>query len=271
MGNLRDRWFGARPEWVAVQGPDAPAALVEQYGAAQRVTPSRLAAQFEQAAFREAFAETVRPLLPGAQALGLPAVLGLEGAAAVVRDLSDRLEVPVFEIPLATPAIPGMRLANWLLDQTRREGVRVVRGQPVTAIEPGSSGRLAVTLQSQAGDATLEAEQVILATGRFFGGGLVATPDGVREPILGLPIRVPPSRDDWHMNTFLGAPGHPINRVGLEVDDAFRVLDPEGRVVAPNLRAAGALLAHHDWVREKSGAGISVVTGTAAVEALRRG
>lgn len=271
VDNLRDRWFGVRPAWIAVSGPDAAPALVETFGAKQRVTVPRLASRFERADFREAFATAARPLVEGAQAVGLPAVLGYENAISVVKDLSDRLDAAVFEIPIPTPALPGVRLANWMLDTTRQEGARVIRGQPVTAIEPDATGLLHVTLWSQAGAQEVQADQVILATGRFFGGGLEATQEGVREPILGLPIQVPPSRDDWHMNTFLGAPGHPINRAGLEVDDRFRVLDPDGQPLYPNLRAAGAILAHHDWVREKSGAGISVVTGHAAVEAILRG
>jgi glycerol-3-phosphate dehydrogenase subunit B len=109
---------------------------------------------------------------------------------------------------------------------------------------------------------------VVLATGRFFGGGLLAERDRVREPLLDLPVQAPASRNDWHMNTFLGAPGHPLNRAGIRVDRRLRPLGADGGVLYENLYAAGAVLADHDWVREKSGAGISVATGTAAVEAF---
>jgi len=52
------------------------------------------------------------------------------------------------------------------------------------------------------------------------------------------------------------------------VDEALRVLGPDGEPLCRNLRAAGAVLRGHDWVREKSGAGISITTGHAAVESI---
>ena len=70
------------------------------------------------------------------------------------------------------------------------------------------------------------------------------------------------------MASFLGAPGHPINRVGVKVDTSLRPVGPDGRPVYENVFVAGAVLACHDWVREKSGAGISVATGHAAVESV---
>jgi glycerol-3-phosphate dehydrogenase subunit B len=86
--------------------------------------------------------------------------------------------------------------------------------------------------------------------------------------LLGLPVEAPADRDNWHMASFLGAPGHPINRVGVKVDSSLRPLDPKGSPLYDNVFVAGAVLACHDWVREKSGAGISVATGHAAVESV---
>jgi anaerobic glycerol-3-phosphate dehydrogenase len=91
--------------------------------------------------------------------------------------------------------------------------------------------------------------------------------------VLGLSVEAPACRDNWHMESFLGALGHPTNRVGVKVDQALRPVGPDGVPFFENVFVVGALLACHDWVREKSGAGISVATGHAAVEsilALRR-
>ena len=85
---------------------------------------------------------------------------------------------------------------------------------------------------------------------------------------MGLRVEAPADRDNWHMGSFLGAPGHPINRVGVKVDTSLRPLGPDGLPVYENVFVAGAMLASHDWVREKSGAGISVATGHAAVESV---
>ena len=62
--------------------------------------------------------------------------------------------------------------------------------------------------------------------------------------------------------------GHPVDRAGIVVDDAFRPVDITGKVVRPGLYAAGTILAHQDWLREKCGAGLAVATAWAAVAAL---
>jgi glycerol-3-phosphate dehydrogenase subunit B len=268
VGGLRDRWIGLRADTLDVVSEADGAELASLFGHDQRVTAARLASKFELPGFRERFADAVRPRLDGARALGLPAVLGYDQVVGVCADLSERLGVPVFEIPMITPTLAGIRLADLLLEATREAGVEILRGQPVTGLRRAASGNLAATLVGVERSREIHAERVLLATGRFFGGGLEASPDGVQETVVGLPIEVPPSRDDWHMNTFLGAPGHPINRAGLEVDEAMRVLGPGGRPALPGLHAAGAILAHHDWVREKSGAGISVATAWKAVASM---
>jgi glycerol-3-phosphate dehydrogenase subunit B len=111
---------------------------------------------------------------------------------------------------------------------------------------------------------------VILATGRFLGGGLRADRKRIREPLFDLPVHQAPERASWHRDTFLDPNGHPINRAGIEVDDAFRPLDRTGAVVHPALFAAGSILAHQDWMRQKCGAGLALSTARAAVLACRR-
>jgi len=59
-----------------------------------------------------------------------------------------------------------------------------------------------------------------------------------------------------------------LHRAGLETDDALRPLDGTGSVAYPDLFAAGSILAHQDWVREKCGSGLSISTAYAAVKAF---
>jgi glycerol-3-phosphate dehydrogenase subunit B len=55
---------------------------------------------------------------------------------------------------------------------------------------------------------------------------------------------------------------------GIEIDDRFRPLSASGRPVYENLFAAGAILAHQDWIRSKSGTGLAVATAFGAVDAM---
>jgi glycerol-3-phosphate dehydrogenase subunit B len=260
QGNLRGRW----PRLRAARLP-----IGELLPDRARVTPAALALEFEKPAFRQRFADAAAPHLLGERFLGLPAVLGLDNAAAICAELEERLGVAVFEIPLLSPSLPGARLADLLRRDLQRQGVTLDQGRTIVALH-SQGGRVtgAVRQGSERRDTLQVRRGVVLASGRFLGGGLAATPGGVRATLLDLDLDVPPRRDDWHMDSFLGAPGHPINRVGLQTDRQLRPLDPQGRPLHKNLHAAGAVLADHDWVREKSGAGTSITTGYAAAEQL---
>ncbi len=257
VGNLRPRWSGLR----ALRLPRASLPRPDQ-----RLTVPMLAAELAEPAFRETLCEIIEPELESARFVGLPSVLGFDQATEICDDLAVRLGVAVFEIPLLSPCYPGMRLAELLKRDLWTAGVHIWQGAPASRLEDDGSRLVAAWRQGRSKPQRIEAAAVVLATGRFFGGGLEATPHGVRECLLDLPVDVPYCRDDWHMGTFLGAPGHPINRVGVAVDHELRPVDRDGRPGYHNLFAAGALLAHHDWVREKSGAGISIATGHAAAE-----
>jgi glycerol-3-phosphate dehydrogenase subunit B len=112
---------------------------------------------------------------------------------------------------------------------------------------------------------TIRAPAVILATGRFMGGGLKADRQVVREALFGLPVRQPDGRTNWHRAEFLDPRGHPVNRAGLEIDASFRPLDAAGRPAHTHLLAAGSILAHQDWMRMKCGSGLAIATAWAAV------
>ena len=116
---------------------------------------------------------------------------------------------------------------------------------------------------------TIQATAVLLATGRFMGGGLEADRQAVRESVFNLPVHQPERRDDWHREDFLDRRGHPVNRAGLQTDAFFRPIDAAGRPVHPRLFAAGSILAHQDWIRMKCGSGLAFATAYAAVESVR--
>jgi glycerol-3-phosphate dehydrogenase subunit B len=265
VANLQDRWNGLKAERL-----DRSIFLDGD----RRLTVAELASAFERPEFRERFAAAAKPLLGRSRYLGLPAVLGYDRVAHVCSDLEERLQSKVFEIPLLSPSLPGMRLADLLKRDLLAAGVDYRQGAPIRTLD-GKGGTVRVALRAgKSREEPIPARHVVVATGRFFGGGLEASQHGVRETLLGLPVEVPPSRDNWHMASFLGAPGHPVNRVGVRVDPDLRPLGPDGVPVYDNVFVAGAVMACHDWVREKSGAGISVATGYQAVESVladRRG
>lgn len=232
--------------------------------------PEAMARALEVPSIRNALAGNIRPHLGDARYVGLPAVLGITGSLDVQRHLSDLVGVPVFEIPTLPPGVPGIRLRENLDDVLRDKGVALFSQRYAFGVRK-EEGLFLVEGGENAPEFTIRAKSLLLATGRFLSGGLLADRvEGIRETLLGLPVKAPQNREDWHREDFFDPAGHPVNRAGLRVDDAFRPVDAAGTVIDPGLYAAGSILADQDWVREKSGAGIALASARKAVETIAR-
>jgi glycerol-3-phosphate dehydrogenase subunit B len=250
------RWSGVRTLRLTFPAP----------GVAGEVYAAHIALTLEERAARERLAGLIRPHLGDARAVGLPAVLGIMRTARAAADLSEALGVPVFEVPTMPTSVPGLRLKNALERAVAARGVeRCVHGR-VAAVER-SGDEFALAVEATSVPAALRSRAVILATGRFMGGGLKASRARVSEPLLNLYVAQPDTRSDWHRTDVFDARGHALNRAGLEVDHGFRACDARGSVVHPRLFAVGTVLAHHDWARMRCGAGLAI--GTAAVAVAR--
>lgn len=226
-----------------------------------------LARAFDRADFRAALADALRPHLQPGERIGFPAVLGLNDPVHAWEDLQARLGTRVFEIPTLPPSVPGIRLYERLTGALRKAGARIQIGFPVIEARVEAGRCASIVTAGSARPHAWHAKHFVLATGGVASGGILAEHDGsVREGIFNLPL------------TGLPAPGaarflpgyfenHPFNQVGLAVDRDLRPLNGDAPVIA-NLHAAGAMLACAQPWKEKSGDGISLVTGYCAAEAI---
>ncbi len=230
-----------------------------------------IARGLEVEAARRDLAEAIRPHLGQAKFVGLPAILGIHDSKGVHHDLNQMLGRPVFEIPTMPPAISGIRLKETFESHLPPLGVKSFYHHTVHSIHRGANGRFVLELGRTEPETTVVAENVLLATGRFLGKGLVAERQGIREALMDLPVCQPENRSCWHRQQFLDPKGHAINLAGIEVDDRFRPLNRDGHAVYENLYAAGSILAHQDWIRTKSGTGLALATAYGAVEAMVNG
>ena len=227
-----------------------------------------MARKLELPSYREQLAAGIKPHLKDAVVLGLPAILGVQKSAGAARSLAELLGVPVFEIPTMPPGVPGLRLKEIFGNRIPELGVRLFREKRVTGVRREKTGTFTLAVDGGTGEETLRADRVLLASGRFLGKGLVADPDGIREPLFNLPVAQPRTRSRWHRRYFLDTRGHRINRAGLETDDRLRPLAAHGGPAHANLYAAGSILAHQDWMRMKCGSGLAIATAFAAVAAI---
>ncbi len=254
VANLAPRWPGLRALRIGFPDMDSGAEVYAEV----------MARAMEVPATRQRLAERVAPLLGSAQALGLPAILGVHRPDHVHRELQSMLGVPVFEIPTMPPAVPGVRLRELFESTLPQRGVALEPQHRVKRLELLPQG-VSAQLEDAYGEVTIEAAAAVLATGRFTSGGLSADPNGIRETLVNLAVVQPEGRADWYRPDYFDPRGHAINRSGVTVDQQWRPLDAAGKPTHPRLFAAGSLLAHQDWIRQRCGAGVAIATAYKAV------
>jgi glycerol-3-phosphate dehydrogenase subunit B len=223
---------------------------------------------FEQSAFLDALVRELAGKFERDERVGFPAVLGLARAGEVWRELEARLERPVFEVATLPPSLSGIRLYEAMIAALREAGCRIHVGDPVVGAETGGRRVKAVVTQPAGRATTYWARSFVLATGGFASGGLHVDSYGkVSERIFDLPLAGAP---DPGSARFLPDyfDEHPLNRVGVAVDDRLRPVDADGGPVYENLHASGATLAGALPWQEASGNGLSLATGYAAAAAI---
>jgi glycerol-3-phosphate dehydrogenase subunit B len=239
------------------------------------VFAERLARALETEDVRANWAAVLEPHVRGAAAIGVPAILGIARPAEVMRDLEKRLGCSIFEVPTMPPGVTGLRMKEAFERGLADRRVRLLLENKVFRATVRQGSHFVLEAGRLEPERSIQAAAVLLATGRFMGGGLKADRQGLRESIFDLPVHQPERREDWHREDFLDRRGHPVNQAGLQTDEFFRPIDPGGRPVHPRLFAVGSILAHQDWMRMKCGAGLAFATAYAAVanaaEQLTRG
>jgi glycerol-3-phosphate dehydrogenase subunit B len=219
---------------------------------------------------REKFAQEVLPHIKNAQIVGMPAILGLYRTQEVVSDLEELIGVPIFEIPTIPPSVPGLRLKEAFERGLRAKGVQYFSQNRVLSVRGNGDRDFELDIGRKMTEDTVQARGIILASGRFIGGGLYADRQRIKETIFDLPVHQPSNRAGWHRREMLDSRGHPVNRAGLEIDDAFRPLNSSRRPAFKTLFAAGSILAHNDWKRMKCGAGLAIASAFGAVKSFMR-
>lgn len=257
---LRDKWMDLGATRISFPGT---AKMTEVY-------PEHMANSLVLAQNREKLAKIVRPHIKNAQIIGMPAILGLYRSNEVVADIERLIDVPVFEIPTMPPSVPGLRLKKAFERQLGLMGVKYFSQKQVLEVHGGDPRDFELHIGNETSEQIVHAKGVILASGRFIGGGLHADRKNIRETIFDLPVFQPRHRTEWHAQNFLDPKGHSINLAGLEIDDEFRPLDGNGHPAFETLFAAGSILAHQDWKRMKCGSGLGIATAFAAVNAFAR-
>lgn len=258
VANLQRKW----PQLTAAR-------IVFPDMAKGEIYPEVMARALEVAATRTRLAGLLAEAAGEAEVIGLPALLGMHAPDLVRNELERLTGRTIFEIPTMPPSVPGIRLREMFEQVLPQKGITLIPQQKITALNLSSAGAL-LNLSDNYGPIVIHAKAVILATGRFLSGGLEAHITGISEPLLDLPVHQPSSRSGWYREQYTDRRGHPIHKAGIEIDTSYRPLGKNGRPYHERLFAAGIILAHQDWIRGRSGAGIAIATAYKAVQAAEK-
>jgi len=195
------------------------------------------------------------------QRVGVPALLGRQRPGTVRGSLSDRLDVPVFEVPTGPPSLLGIRLADRFESALLDAGAKVETGVDVVGYE-GDARIDHVVVERNGSRTPYRAEEYVLATGGLVGNGVRSDRTTVHEPVFGCHVPHSDDRYDWFEDDVFG--DHQFARFGVDVGPDLRPRDSAGNVEFENVRAAGSVLGGYDFPAEKSGAGVSIATGHVA-------
>jgi glycerol-3-phosphate dehydrogenase subunit B len=209
---------------------DTPAAgwSVPALAARLEAEPHVLAAPLARAARKHGSARAI-----------LPAVLGINAHARVIDAVRDATGIEACEALSPAPSLPGWRLDQCLLRALRDAGAHVVRGR--AAASPSHDAVTAVDVSGADGAESIRVGAVVLATGRFIGGGITDSGTGFRETVLGLASSTP---DALHPLTHaLRTMAQPVLSAGLLTDDRGRPARPGGEPAFSNVFAAGSVRA----------------------------
>ena len=191
-----------------------------------------------------------------AEVVLMPAVLGF-----VKGDVQSRLEKitgkRIVSVPTLPPSVEGIKVECALRATFERMGGVIFNGHTVVSHTMENGAVESVTTDKAV---TLTAEDFVLCSGSFIGGGLVSGRSAIAEPVFGIDVDVPQgeftTRDIFEPQPFMSA--------GVVTDGDFKALLSAQPI--DNLYACGAILSGFNAVKEGCGAGVSIVTALVVAE-----
>ncbi|MDR1488960.1 MAG: anaerobic glycerol-3-phosphate dehydrogenase subunit B [Desulfovibrio sp.] len=195
-----------------------------------------------------------------AQAVLVPAILGVRETAGIHSALFTTLGLPVTEAVCPPPAVAGLRIQRMLRQRLRALSVPVFDNIEISGAMVENGRCLWLETQND-GKRAYPAESFIIATGGVFGNGINTFPGKAFESIFKLPLSMPEKTEEWSEPLFFASKPHPFARMGVAVNKELHPVDETGAQMLDNVFFAGKTLGGYDFASEKSGSGVALCTG----------
>ena len=187
----------------------------------------------------------------GVDTVIMPAVLGFERTDVLSRleKMTDKRILTVATLP---PSVEGIKAERQLRKTFENMGGVIFNGHTATSFTMEDGAIESITT---ARGVTLVANEFVLASGSFIGGGLEALRSGVTEKLFGADVVAPAVAKLAARNLY---EPQPFMSAGIVTDSQFKV-SVAGAVVE-NLYGCGAILSGYNPVKEGCGAGVAMFT-----------
>lgn len=188
----------------------------------------------------------------------IPSVLAVEGGNDLIRQLETLTGLRICEVATLPPSLPGMRMASALKQRFRQLGGMFLEGDQVLC-GCFAENRLCSVKTRLNPDMPISASHFILATGSFFSQGLASDRHHLSEPVFGLDVDAPDSRDQWSDHRFMDGKPHNLSHFGINTSEQLNPYRNGQKI--HNLYCTGAVLNGFNPVQEASSGGVAISTG----------
>ena len=205
----------------------------------------------------QALATIISRQAKGVDTVIMPAVLGFERADVLSRleKMTDKRILTVATLP---PSVEGIKAERALRKTFENMGGVIFNGHTATSFTMEDGAVESITTSK---GVTLVANEFVLATGSFIGGGLTSEKRKISEPLFGADIAPCTSGEYVTRNIF---EAQPFMAAGVVTDEQFKVA--VGGAAVDNLYGCGAILSGYNPVKEGCGAGVAMFTALKVAE-----
>lgn len=209
---------------------------------------------------RNKFITKVNSLIKDEDVLILPAIFALNHDSD---DIRRSISIKTCFIGTLPPSVPGIHTQILLKKAFESAGGVYLKGDKAISAEFESDSVVGVRT-ANLGDVVLEADSFVLASGSYFGHGLVAEKDKITEPVFALDVDFDSDRNNWYSESFFSRQ----NYMGFGVKTAIDFKAIRNGVVIDNLYAAGSILGGANPLYEGSGSGIAIMTALSIADSI---
>lgn len=219
-------------------------------------------------ATRDALVRELRAHVQDGETILLPAVVGF--APDAYQEIAAELGVPVGEVPVPPPSVPGRRINDSLINLCRDNRVDIALNAEVIGFEASDTHITALKVQRAGRVTTDRVDVVVYAGGGLEAGSIQRDSYGeIRERIFNLPLTFLDAEDPETAGVTgsVVVDGKDIFGTGVTVNAEMLALAGDTPVY-DNLYCVGSIIGGARPWSEKSGEGIALGSAVAATRAI---